>query len=219
MKTAITILVALLLIGAALGGGWYLSQKRVVPHSVSGTIETDEVRIASRHGGRVIKLHASEGESLGPGQLVAELEAPELVAQRDQIKALLEELIAGPRREELAAAKHDWESVQAELEFAEAEERRSKELFAQKVISEAERDRAASRTRFLEKSVAAARSRYELLQAGTRPEKIAQAQAQLAEIETRLQELKVAAPGPSVLELLHVKVGDVLAPNREIATL
>ena len=31
--------------------------------------------------------------------------------------------------------------------------------------------------------------------------------------------MKVAAPGDCVLEVLSVKVGDVLAPNREVATL
>ena len=76
-----------------------------------------------------------------------------------------------------------------------------------------------SRAQALEKSVAAAKSRYDLLLAGTRAERIAQARAQLAEIDTQIREMRIAAPGDSVLEVLHVKVGDVLAPNREVATL
>src|SRR5438105_12379732 len=46
--------------------------------SVSGTIETDEVRVASRYGGRVEKIYAQEGQSLTNGQIIAELEASEL---------------------------------------------------------------------------------------------------------------------------------------------
>ena len=74
-----------------------------------------------------------------------------------------------------------------------------------------------SRARSLEKSVAAAKARYELLLAGTRPERLAQARAQLAELEAQLREMKILAPTNCVLEVLSVKIGDVLAPNREVA--
>ena len=67
--------------------------------------------------------------------------------------------------------------------------------------------------------MAAAKSRYDLLLAGTRPERLAQGRAQLAEIEAQLQEMRIVAPADSVLEVLSVKAGDVLAPNREVATL
>ena len=65
------------------------------PHSVSGTIETDEVRVASRYGGRVEKLLAGEGDSLKAGQVIAELDAAELMTKRDQAAAVLAELEAG----------------------------------------------------------------------------------------------------------------------------
>lgn len=187
--------------------------------AVSGTIETDEVHVASRYGGRVEKIFASEGDSLTNRQVIVELEAAELHAQREQAAASLAEWEAGPRAEEIAAAKHDWESVSAELEFARADQKRVLELFSQKTISETERDRAVSRALALEKSVAAAKSRYDLLVAGTRPERIAQAKARLAEIEAQLREMRILAPTNCVLEVLSVRVGDVLAPNREVATL
>jgi len=49
--------------------------------------------------------------------------------------------------------------------------------------------------------------------------RVAQAKANLAQIETQLNEMKVVSPGDTVLEILSVKAGDVLAPNREVATL
>src|SRR4029079_9402994 len=67
--------------------------------------------------------------------------------------------------------------------------------------------------------VAANQSRYELLRAGTRPEQIAQARAQLRQIDAQLKEMKIIAPSDCVLEVLSVKVGDVLAPNQQVATL
>src|SRR5439155_11534242 len=187
--------------------------------AASGTIDTDEVHVASRYGGRVEKILAEEGDLLKAGQAIAELNAAELKARRDQAAALLAELEAGPRKEEIEAAKHDWESLMADLELARADAKRSDELFANKTIAETEHDRAASRAKALEQSVAAAKSRYDLLLAGTRPERLAQARAQLAEIEAQLQEMRIVAPADSVLEVLSVKAGDVLAPNREVATL
>ena len=92
-------------------------------------------------------------------------------------------------------------------------------MFAEKTISTAERDRAVTNAQTAEKNVAAAKSRYDLLLAGTRPEHIAQIRAQLAELDTQLREMKIAAPTNCVLEVLSVKVGDVLAPNQSVATL
>jgi HlyD family secretion protein len=189
------------------------------PQGVSGTIETDEVHVASRYGGRVEKIFAWEGDVLTNGQVIAELDAAELRAQRDHAAAVLEELVAGPRPQEIAAARSDWEALAADSELARVEARRSRELFADKAIAEAERDRAESRAAALEKGVAAARSRYDLLLAGTRPERVTQARARLAELDSQLREMRVTARTNCVLEVLSVKAGDVLPPNREVATL
>ena len=186
---------------------------------VSGTIETDEVRVASRYGGRVEKLSAQEGDSLQAGQVIAELDAAELPARRDRLAAQLADLEAGPRPQELAAVKAEWEAQLAQLDFARADAKRAEELFAQETMSTTERDQLVMRAAALEKTAAAAKSRYDLLLAGTRPEQIAQARAQLAELDTQLREMKITAPSDSVLEVLNVKVGDVLAPNQGIATL
>ena len=189
------------------------------PKSVSGTIETDEVRVASRYGGRVEKLLVQEGDTLKTGQLIAELDAAELRARRDQAAAQLAEFEAGSRKEEVQAAKHDWEAMDADLEKARVDLRRAEQLFAEKTISPTEHDQAVTRVQTLENNVAAAKSRYDLLLAGTRPERIAQARAQLAEIDAQLREMKISAPSACIVEVLSVKVGDVLAQNREIATL
>src|SRR6266576_5062642 len=185
------------------------------PRTVSGTIETDVVRVASRYGGRVEKILAQEGDALKPGQVIVELEAAELHARREQLAAQLAEFEAGPRKEEIQAAKHDWEALLAELGQAKTDAKRTEELFAQKTISAAERDQAVSRAETLEKNAAAAKSRYDLLLAGTRAERIAQARAQLAEIDAQLREMSIAAPSDCILEVLSVKTGDVLAANRE----
>ena len=186
---------------------------------ISGTIEVDEVHVAPRVGGRVEKILAQEGDSLHAGQVIVQLEASELKAHRDYVAAQLAELEKGPRAEEIEAAKHDWESQAAQLEFARADAKRAEDLLNTRTISPSEAQRATSTANALEKTAAAARQRYEMLREGTRVERLAQARAQLEEIEAQYGEMQIRAPGESVLEILNVKVGDVLAANREVATL
>jgi HlyD family secretion protein len=187
--------------------------------SVSGTIETDEVRPASRYGGRVEKILAAEGDPLKPGEVIVELDAADLRARHDQAAAQLAELEAGPRQDEIDAAKHDWEALVASAEQARADAKRADDLFAQKTIADTEHDQAVTRARTLDKNVAAARSRYDLLLAGTRAERVAQARARLAEMDAQLGEMNIVAPSDSVLQDLSEKVGDVLVPNQAVATL
>ncbi|HUR58470.1 MAG TPA: efflux RND transporter periplasmic adaptor subunit [Opitutaceae bacterium] len=219
MRKLLTILILLAALGA---WGWWIWQNKqhARPANVaSGTIEADEIHVASRYGGRVEKLFGREGDALTNGQLIAELNAPELHAQRAEALALLADLEAGARKEELAAAKSEWESALAESELAQNEAKRAQDLFGAATISEIERDRATSRAAALSKVVTAAQSRYELLKAGARTQRVEQARAALQRIETQLAELRVTAPTNAVLEVLNVKVGDVAAPNRELATL
>lgn len=212
-------LAVLVLIAGLVAGVYWAGQSRSDEQGVSGTIEADEVRVASRYGGRVQSVHFREGDLLQAGDVIVRLEAAELLARRERAAARLEELEAGPRPAEIAAASNEWRSLEAQLDFARAEERRVRELYQQRTVSATERDQAESRARALERSVAAARERYELLVEGTRPERLAQARAELAELEALVRETVVMAPTSCVLETLHVKVGDVVAPNREVATL
>lgn len=208
-----------ILLQAALVAVTLLTACRPTNQSVSGTIEVDEVRLASRYGGRVLKLSVQEGEDLTNRQLIVELEANELQARRDHAASQLAEAEAGPRKEEIAATKAEWEARVAQLNFARAETRRAEELFTQKAVSATERDAAVMRGTSEEKAVTAAKARYDLLLAGTRTEQLTAARAQLAALDAQVREMQITAPSDGVLEVLNVKVGDVLAPNQPVATL
>lgn len=163
--------------------------------AVSGTIEVDEVHVASRAGGRVLKIFAREGQVLQAGDPIVELDAAELPAQRDLAQAQVD------------AASRDVESQAAQLQFSRADAKRQQELLRSRTVSANEAERAASVANAQEKAMEAAQMR------------VAQAKANLAQIETQLNEMKVVSPGNAILEILSVKVGDVLPPNREVATL
>ena len=164
-------------------------------NSVSGTIEVDEVHVGPRSGGRVEKIFAWEGDVLRAGQPIVQLDATELHARRDLAEA------------QINTAIHDADSQAAQLDFLRDDARRQQDLLKRKVVSPSDAQRADSSSKAQEKNLAAAKMR------------VAQARAQLADIDAQLAEMQVTAPADSVLEVLSVKVGDVLPANREVATL
>jgi HlyD family secretion protein len=159
-------------------------------NAVSGTID-----VGPRMSGRVQKIFAQEGDKLNAGQPIVELDAAELKARRDLAMAQID------------SATHDAESQVALLEFLRDEAKRQQELLKRKVVSPTDAQKAASSATAQEKIVAAAQTR------------VIQARAQLADIDAQLAEMQVKAPTDSILEVLLVKVGDVLPANREVATL
>src|SRR6266699_4266370 len=163
--------------------------------AVSGTIEVDEAHVGPRSGGRVEKIFAWEGDRLHEGQVIVQLDASELRARRDLAAA------------QINTAIHDADAQDAQLQFLRDDARRQQELLKRKVVSSTDAERADSASKTQDKSVAAAKMR------------VAQARAQLADIDSQLAEMQVIAPADSILEVLSVKVGDVLPANREAATL
>src|SRR5437667_4096612 len=162
--------------------------------AVSGTIEVDEAHVGPRAGGRLEKIIAWEGDRLHEGQLIVQLDASELRARRDLATAQID------------TAAHDADAQEAQLVFLRDEARRQKDLLTRKVVSATDAERSDSASKAQEKNVAAAKMR------------VAQARAQLADIDSQLAEMQIIAPADSILEVLSVKVGDVLPANREAAT-
>jgi HlyD family secretion protein len=165
--------------------------------AVSGTIEVDEAHVGPRFSGRVEKIFVREGDRLHEGQLIVQLDASELVARRDLAVAQID------------TAVHDADAQEAQLVFLRDDARRQQELLQRKVVSPTDAERADSAAKTQEKNLAAAKMR------------VAQARAQLADIEAQLKEMQVVAPADSVVEVLSVKPGDILMPpfNQEVATL
>ncbi|HZR78871.1 MAG TPA: efflux RND transporter periplasmic adaptor subunit [Chthoniobacterales bacterium] len=164
-------------------------------NAVSGTIEVDEAHVGPRMAGRVEKIYAQEGDRLKEGQPIAQLEARELRARRDLAAAQIESAI------------RDADAAAAQLEFLRSDAKRQKDLLARKVVSPNDAERADSASKTQEKNLEAAQM------------KVIQARAQLADVEAQLKEMEVVSPAESILEVLNVKVGDVLPPNGEVATL
>lgn len=108
-----------------------------------GTVEIQEVRLASKVGGRVKDVQVRQGQVIGPGQVLATLEAPELEAQREQAyrrlqaaQATLEKLRTGARPEEKAVAD-------AAVKAAEAHVAKVKAGWREEELEQARKELAA----------------------------------------------------------------------------
>ena len=104
--------IALLALSGSTVGLWLRLFDRPSELRLPGTVETQDVRLSSRVGGRVLKVLVRESQLVEPGQPIVELEMPELDAQRSQLvaqqqaaEAVLAKLREGPRKEEKEAAR------------------------------------------------------------------------------------------------------------------
>ena len=204
---------------AVAAAAWFLSHRGLQDSVISGTIEQDEARIGPRVAGRLMHVWVDEGAALTNGQVVAELAAPELQARRDFAAARLAELEAGPRTQDVAAARSEWNALVAEAAYAAQEAERAENLSRTQVMSDRDRDAARSRAEVLTRRALAARDRLDVLEAGTRPEQLDQARAQAREAEALLAETIIRAPAAGTLDVLHAREGDVLAAQAPVATI
>jgi HlyD family secretion protein len=236
MKRKAAIPVVLLLAVAAATFWWWRTRRETASERVlraSGTVEATEARLGFEAGGRLIAVGPHEGEAVTAGQELARVDAadPEAhraqaAAQEEAARARLAELLAGPRREEIA---------QAEAERRAAAERRD----------DAERDLARTRTlveggasprEALDKAqtardVAAARlqqagEQVTLLRRGARPEQIAaqravvaQAGAALAAADVAIGRSVLRAPFAGIVTVRHREPGEVVSPGAPVLTL
>lgn len=179
--------------------------------------------------GRVEEVLAVPGETVAEGDVLATLDASAL-RQRASVLASrvelaherLKRLEAGFRVEEIAQAQSSLERERAVLERTRADYQRADELYRKGVISRAELDFATSEQRQAEAAVAQAQSRLELLEAGTRGEDIAVAeaevragQAELDQLYWEISQCTIRAPRSGVVLEQHVYPGDWVTPGTD----
>jgi len=185
----------------------------------SGTIEARDASIGSLLGGRVAEVFVDEGDSVRAGQTLVRFDsytlAPQIKEQEArvaQMRANLERVLKGPRREEVERAR-------VASEQAETERARQETLLKQGVGVQSTYDAAAA-------DAAAKLEAYRELLNGSRPEDKQQAGAQLAEEEGKLDvlrrqlaETEVRAPASGYIQTMDLRPGDMIAPDQPIAVL
>lgn len=119
-------------------------QARRARFDYSGTVETREIQIGSKIGGRVVAVPVEEGQIVKAGSTLVRFECDELKAQRaqaaaslEQAQAELDKMLRGNRPEEIAQAENTAHAQRAVLESARNGPRRQE-------IDQAQADYAAA---------------------------------------------------------------------------
>jgi multidrug resistance efflux pump len=164
-------------------------------------------------------------------QLVAQKEAARAVLQRlengareeekeaakaavDAAKARLARMEHGYRAEEIEQARQELAALQADLENATAELKREQSLYAKNATTLAAYDAAHARHSRLQAQVNAAAANLKMMEAGYRPEEIAESKAQVAQLRANY-ELLLAGTRPEEIEEARARVAELEAKIAE----
>lgn len=173
-------------------------------------------------GGQLVEVLVREGDSVFAGQPLAVLDTSNLetqqqqqVAEKARAEALLRELQAGPRQEDIASqqavldqeiarlqeleagprvetintARADLKNVEERLQLAKLQARRREQLYRDGAVSREQFDEAATNASALQAESTAAREQLDELESGTRIEQINAQAARVEAVRSDLQEL------------------------------
>ncbi len=206
-----------------LGSAFYRAYKPK-PQMLQGQIAAREYSISSKLPGRIANLHIKKGDMVQKGQLIYQIQSPELDAKYTQAKAgyeiakaINEETHAGSRKESIASTKDIWRSAQAMSDLAQKTYERIEELYKNGVVSLQRRDEALAAYVSAKHNENAAYQQYQIALLGAREgakkassERQVVAQGQVDEVEAFLQDAYAYAP-------ISGEVSNVLLHNGELS--
>lgn len=164
--------------------------------TVTGTVKSvEDVDVTTDVTGIIEIIHVKTGEEVVKNQELARLD-------RDEIK---EEVEAARARLEAAQARVDREIV--ELEDAELDEKRYKELFEVGAVSKREEEERTLRREKLEEQIKEDKRQIEA------------AQAELAAAKARLENYIIKAPVSGTVTEKFVSTGDIVSPQQPLLRL
>lgn len=203
------------------------------PSRVVGILQWERLELSNELNEKIIHLAVQEGDRVIKGQAIiifdqrrmdADVENAQAVVA--QLQARLDELLKGPRAEDIQQAKALYQQARSEQQLARTELKRIKVLSKQKLMSPDDLDRAAARLQSASAQLAAKQAALALLEQGTRPETIEQARQALAAAKAKLKRLQIAveqltirAPRAGVVDELPFKEGEKPLPGSTVAVM
>jgi HlyD family secretion protein len=202
-------------------------------NQASGTIEFTQTDVASTLPARVDTIFVQEGATVHAGDTLVRLTLAGLPQDIDQrrsrvaaAEAELRDLQRGARPEELERARAEVQAAQSQATQAALDSTRRARLLAGGAISQADFDAAVTAARVAAARRDAAQEVLELLQAGTREDRIAAARAavataraQVAMAEATASEMVLTAPVDGQVMTRHAEAGEVLAAGVPVLSL
>ncbi len=200
----------------------------------SGVLEARrQSELSFVRSGMLSEVLVGDGDLVQADQVVARLDTRELAARQSALlaqlaasQARLAELQAGPRIEPRSGAQAELRRLTSELELARLKQTRRRQLFEAGAVPAESLDELNTQVDSLEQSLEAARQASLELENGTRPEVIAQAQAQVDAAQAELGALQVAfedsvlkAPFTGRVLERQLDEGTVVQPGRSVLVL
>lgn len=205
-----------------------------VERTYTGTIVSRRSSsLGFERSGKLLNLSVDRGHFVQAGTPLATLDTrtlkakqQELLAEKKQVNAVLQELKAGVRSETIAASQSRVNSLQSQLKLAQTKSQRRQKLYSSGAISREQLDEATTDVNTFQARLNEAKSRLDELRAGTRPEKIAAQQASLEQLNARLASLQLEieqstlkAPFSGRIDKRLVDEGTVVSTGEAIYTL
>lgn len=200
---------------------------------VQGMADADTINVSAKITARVARLRVHEGDRVKAGQVLYDLDSPEVVAKEQQVSAQVQAAQAqaakaeeGARQEDIRAAAANWQRAVAAAELARSTYRRVEALYREGVLTLQKRDEALAQTRSADGAAAAARAQYDLALAGTRDQdklaaqaQVRQAQGGLAEVAAAGAEMHITAPSAGEVNKRLADLGELVPAGYPVFTL
>jgi HlyD family secretion protein len=221
-------LIVVAIVGLSL---WYLAQPQ--PLLVQGEADATRIDIAARVDGRVGKRPVERGDNVAAGQILYEIDNPELLTKLREAEASLAVASAnlanvevGTRAEDIAQRKAGQESAAAQLTLAQQTYARIKQLADSGNAPLQQLDQATDSLKTAQSAVEQARFAYDEAVAGPTKEQrdiaranVAEAQASVNSIRAQVDELVVKAPIAAQVYQIGAELGEYVSPGVPLLTL
>jgi len=210
---------------------WYLVQPQ--PLVIQGEADAIRIDIAARVDGRVEKRPVSRGDNVAAGQLLLQIENPELLAKLREAEAAmavasaeLAHIEAGTREEVIAQRKATVDSALANLTLAQRTYDRIKELAASANAPLQRLDEGTNSLQVAQRSADQAKLAYQEAIAGYTQEErgvaranVAKARASIDTIKAQVDELVVKAPVSAQVYQIGAELGEYVSPGVPLLSL
>jgi HlyD family secretion protein len=194
------------------------------PSKLQGQIEAQQYNISSKVAGRLNEVLVKKGEQVQRGQLIFTILSPEIDAKlaqamggKDAAVAVAEGVNSGARKQQIAAARDQWQQAKEAAELTEKTFRRVDNLFREGVVAEQKRDEAASQFQATRHAADAAFQNYKLAEEGARDEDKRAAQGKVRMAAGAVTEVEVYASETRIESWHDGEVTQILLQSGELA--
>jgi len=163
-----------------------------------GELTSDRMELTAEVAEPIVEILVAEGETVTKGQVLMRHDAQRAMARLaeaeaalGQMQARLDELVRGPRSEQISAARANVGGAADELTFRRADYARVQEIFAKKLASPELLDRAKAALDAAEANSKLRRAQLQELLSGTTIEQLAQAEQSVKQAAARRDLLAV----------------------------